>query len=99
MRTSAAVAAVLAVTGAALTWAPAASAATACDPDPLGTAGRYAEFVEQDSVRHSDSEGAVAVGGDATFGSPEQRSGFSIGSRLTSGDLAALPGGHSLVVG
>ncbi|MEV5970835.1 choice-of-anchor A family protein, partial [Streptomyces sp. NPDC051921] len=31
--------------------------------------------------------------------SPEQRSGFSIGSRLTSGDLAALPGGHSLVVG
>ncbi|MFI8822595.1 choice-of-anchor A family protein [Streptomyces sp. NPDC053431] len=100
MRTSAAVAAVLAVTGAALTWAPAASAGTpACAPNPLGTAGRYAEFVERDSVRHSDSEGAVAVGGDATFGSPEQRSGFSIGSRLGSADLAALPGGHSLVVG
>ncbi|MFJ6348826.1 choice-of-anchor A family protein [Streptomyces sp. NPDC092046] len=99
MRTSAAVAAVLAVTGAALTWAPAASATTACETNPLGTAGRYAEFVEKDSVRHSDSEGAVAVGGDATFGDPKRPSGFSIGSRLGSGDLAALPGGHSLVVG
>ncbi|MFC8508350.1 choice-of-anchor A family protein [Streptomyces sp. NPDC057411] len=99
MRTSAAVAAVLAVTGAALTWAPAASATSACEPNPLGTAGHYAEFVEKDSVRHSDSEGAVAVGGDATFGDPKAPSGFSVGSRLTSGDLAALPGGHSLVVG
>lgn len=33
--------------------------------NPLGTAGLYAEFVEKDSVRDSDSEGAVAVGGDA----------------------------------
>ncbi|MEU0401719.1 choice-of-anchor A family protein [Streptomyces sp. NPDC006197] len=99
MRTTAAVAAVLAVTGAALTWAPAASATTAeCAPRPLGTAGLYAEFVEKDSVRHSDSEGAVAVGGDATFGAPG-RSGFSVGSRLSDADLAKLPGGHSLVVG
>ncbi|WP_225805391.1 choice-of-anchor A family protein, partial [Streptomyces sp. NK15101] len=66
---------------------------------PLGTAGLYAEFVEKDSVRHSDSEGAVAVGGDATFGDAKQSSGFSIGHKLTGADLAELPGGHSLVVG
>ncbi|MEU1229951.1 choice-of-anchor A family protein [Streptomyces sp. NPDC005828] len=100
MRTSAAVAAVLAVTGAALSWAPTASATTTeCASQPLGTAGLYAEFVEKDSVRHSDSEGAVAVGGDATFGDPKQPSGFSIGHKLTGADLAKLPGGHSLVVG
>ncbi|MEU3687677.1 choice-of-anchor A family protein [Streptomyces narbonensis] len=101
MRTTAAVAAVLAVTGTALAWAPAASAtpATSCATNPLGTAGLYAEFVEKDSVRHSDSEGAVAVGGDATFGDPKQPSGFSIGHKLTGADLAKLPGGHSLVVG
>ncbi|MGW4162711.1 choice-of-anchor A family protein [Streptomyces sp. NPDC004788] len=99
MRTSAAVATVLAVTGAALAWAPAASAATACETDPLGTAGRYAEFVEQDSTRYSDSEGAVAVGGDARFGDAATGQGFSIGHKLTSADLARLPGGHSLVVG
>ncbi|WP_128979877.1 choice-of-anchor A family protein [Streptomyces roseicoloratus] len=99
MRTPAAVAAVLAVTGAALTWAPTASAATECATNPLGTAGRYAEFVEQDSTRYSDSEGAVAVGGDAYFGDAKTHHGFSIGSRLTAADLAALPGGHSLVVG
>ncbi|WP_031005034.1 choice-of-anchor A family protein [Streptomyces sp. NRRL F-5727] len=99
MRTSAAVATVLAVTGAALAWAPTASAAgPECAVNPLGTAGRYAEFVEKDSVRHSDSEGAVAVGGDAAFGTSNQ-SGFSVGSRLTDADLAGLPGGHSLVVG
>lgn len=99
MRTSAAVATVLAVTGAALAWAPTASAAgTGCAVDPLGTAGLYAEFVEKDSVRHADSEGAVAVGGDAAFGTAN-RSGFSVGSRLTDADLARLPGGHSLVVG
>ncbi|WP_369144166.1 choice-of-anchor A family protein [Streptomyces sp. R44] len=99
MRTTAAVAAVLAVTGAALSWAPAASATTTeCVSHPLGTAGLYAEFVEKDSVRHADSEGAVAVGGDATFGEPGT-SGFSVGSRLSDADLAQLPGGHSLVVG
>ncbi|MFE5792470.1 choice-of-anchor A family protein [Streptomyces sp. NPDC056503] len=100
MRTSAAVATVLTVTGAALAWAPAASAAsTECAPNPLGTAGLYAEFVERDSVRHSDSEGAVAVGGDAKFGDPKQPSGFSVGHQLGSADLDRLPGGHSLVVG
>ncbi|MET9345826.1 choice-of-anchor A family protein [Streptomyces termitum] len=99
MRTTAAAATVLAVTGAALAWAPAASATTECAANPLGTAGLYAEFVEQDSVRHSDSEGAVAVGGDATFGDPKQPSGFSVGYQLTPGDLGKLPGGHSLVVG
>ncbi|MBD0708087.1 MULTISPECIES: choice-of-anchor A family protein [unclassified Streptomyces] len=101
MRTTAAVAAVLAVTGAALTWAPVASATTTteCVTNPLGIAGHYAEFVEKDSVRHSDSEGAVAVGGDATFGDPKRPSGFSIGHQLTAADLAQLPDGRSLVVG
>ncbi|MDV9193056.1 choice-of-anchor A family protein, partial [Streptomyces sp. SR27] len=104
MRTTAAVATVLAVTGAALAWAPAASAAGSaataeCVAQPLGTAGLYAEFVEKDSTRHSDSEGAVAVGGDAYFGDPKQPSGFSIGHKLTGADLAKLPGGRSLVVG
>ncbi|MER6097459.1 choice-of-anchor A family protein [Streptomyces sp. NPDC001728] len=100
MRTTAAVATVLAVTGAALAWAPAASATTTeCVAQPLGTAGLYAEFVEKDSTRHSDSEGAVAVGGDAYFGDPKQPSGFSIGHKLTGADLAKLPGGRSLVVG
>ncbi|MFI0925296.1 choice-of-anchor A family protein [Streptomyces sp. NPDC021012] len=99
MRTTAAVAAVLAVTGAAIGWAPAASATPAeCVTQPLGTAGLYAEFIEKDSVRHADSEGAVAVGGDATFGEPGL-SGFSVGSKLSDADLAKLPGGHSLVVG
>ncbi|MGA5492959.1 collagen-binding domain-containing protein [Streptomyces cinereoruber] len=51
--------------------------------NPLGAVGLYAEFVEKDSVRHSDSEGAVAVGGDAYFGDPAKPSGFSVGSRLT----------------
>ncbi|AVH97575.1 choice-of-anchor A family protein [Streptomyces sp. WAC00288] len=67
--------------------------------NPLGAVGLYAEFVEKDSVRHSDSEGAVAVGGDAYFGDPAKPSGFSVGSRLTAADPAELPGGHSVVVG
>ncbi|MCX5390623.1 choice-of-anchor A family protein [Streptomyces sp. NBC_00094] len=101
MRTTAAVAAVLAVTGTALAWAPAVSAtpATSCATNPLGAAGLYAEFVEQDSTRYSDSEGAVAVGGDAYFGDAKVGQGFSIGHKLTGADLAKLPGGHSLVVG
>ncbi|CAM5530693.1 choice-of-anchor A family protein [Streptomyces narbonensis] len=100
MRTTAAVAAVLAVTGTALAWTLAASAtpATSCATNPLGANGLFAEFVKG-SVRHSDSEGAVAVGGDATFGDPKQPSGFSIGHKFTGADLAKLPGGHSLVVG
>ncbi|GGR40461.1 hypothetical protein GCM10010497_49360 [Streptomyces cinereoruber] len=67
--------------------------------NPFGAVGLYAEFVEKDSVRHSDSEGAVAVGGDAYFGDPAKPSGFSVGSRLTAADPAELPGGHSVVVG
>ncbi|MEU9699827.1 choice-of-anchor A family protein [Streptomyces sp. NPDC047981] len=101
MRTPAAAAAVLAVTGTALLWAPAASAAptAALSCAPLGVAGGYAEFVEKDSTRFSDSEGAVAVGGDARFGDAATGQGFSVGSRLSDADLAKLPGGHSLVVG
>lgn len=101
MRTPAAAAAVLAVTGTALLCAPAASAAptAALSCAPLGVAGGYAEFVEKDSTRFSDSEGAVAVGGDARFGDSASGQGFSVGSRLSDADLAKLPGGHSLVVG
>ncbi|MEU9998430.1 choice-of-anchor A family protein [Streptomyces sp. NPDC050848] len=101
MRTTAAAAAVLAVTGAVLTWAPAASATPSATPScaPLGVAGGYAEFVEKDSTRFADSEGAVAVGGDAYFGDGTSNQGFSIGARLTDADLAKLPGGHGLVVG
>ncbi|MEU4268280.1 choice-of-anchor A family protein [Streptomyces sp. NPDC026092] len=100
MRTPAAVAAVLAVTGTALLWAPAASATPTATLScaPLGAAGGYAEFVEKDSTRFSDSEGAVAVGGDAYFGDGATNQGFSVGSRLTDADLAKLPGGRSLVV-
>lgn len=99
MRTSA-VAAVLAVTGSlAVAWAPAATATPSCATDPLGAAGRYAEFVEGDSTRFSDSEGAVAVGGDAYFGDGASNQGFSVGGKLTDADVNALPGGKSLVVG
>ncbi|MEU2430655.1 choice-of-anchor A family protein [Streptomyces sp. NPDC007861] len=99
MRTPA-VAAVLAVTGSlAVAWAPAASATSPCQTGPLGVAGNYAEFVEQDSTRYSDSEGAVAVGGDARFGDAATGQGFSVGGKLTGDDLTRLPGSHSLVVG
>ncbi|MFZ3475830.1 collagen-binding domain-containing protein [Streptomyces sp. 4.24] len=66
--------AVAAVAVGSLTLIP-ATAAVAAPPvcaqgaaGPLGVAGTYAEFVEGDAVRYSDSEGAVAVGGDATLG-------------------------------
>ncbi|MER5889244.1 choice-of-anchor A family protein [Streptomyces sp. NPDC001941] len=98
MRTTAAVAALTLTGSLVLGLAPAASATTACATEPLGVAGRYAEFVEGDSTRVSDSEGAVAVGGDARFGDPATKVGFSVGSKLTADDLKALPGGHSLVV-
>ncbi|MDJ0466769.1 choice-of-anchor A family protein [Streptomyces sp. H27-C3] len=90
--------------GGGLLLGPAAHAAHAapadsCLPTPLGTASRYAEFIKGSSQRVADTEGAVAVGGNATFGDPERKEGFSIGSRLTPSDLKALPGGYSLVVG
>ncbi|WP_411139888.1 choice-of-anchor A family protein [Streptomyces sp. x-80] len=78
--------------------AQAASTGT-CLPSPLGSAGQYAEFVAESSRRVSDSEGAVAIGGDATLGDPERKEGFSVGSRLSGSDVSALPGGVSLVVG
>lgn len=101
MRTSA-VLAVVGAAGASLALLPAApaSAAPHCgDGNPLGTAGAYAEFVEGDSTRYSDSEGAVAVGGEAKFGDSATGHGFSVGDKLSPGDLGALPGGKSLVVG
>ncbi|MFC7308225.1 choice-of-anchor A family protein [Streptomyces monticola] len=75
--------------GAAATSQPSQSCATG---NLLGTAGHYNEFVEGDALRAPDSEGAVAIGGDADF-----TGGFSVGGRLAS--TASLPGGASLVVG
>lgn len=94
-----AVAALLGLTGTfLLDSGTAAFAAPACTDTPLGAAGGYAEFVEGDSTRYSDSEGAVAVGGNARFGDPATGQGFSIGGKLTAADLGKLAG-HSMVVG
>lgn len=60
----------------------------------LGVAGKYGEFVEGDDTHKPDAEGAVAVGGNADFSN-----GFTIGNELTPEEIAALPGGYSLVVG
>ncbi|MGW1076088.1 choice-of-anchor A family protein [Streptomyces sp. NPDC002537] len=95
--------ALLAVGGGLLTGPLSGTAQAAptdtCLPSPLGLAGRYAEFVAESSRRVSDSEGAVAIGGDATLGDPERKEGFSIGSHLSGSEVSALPGGASLVVG
>ncbi|MFD7033392.1 choice-of-anchor A family protein [Streptomyces sp. NPDC059917] len=109
MRASTALAtAVAAVATGTLVLLPAATAtaAVAAPPvcaqgaaGPLGVAGTFAEFVEGDAVRYADSEGAVAVGGNAAFGDAATGQGFSVGAKLTAADLAALPGGKSLVVG
>ncbi|MFI5983430.1 choice-of-anchor A family protein [Streptomyces sp. NPDC051555] len=109
MRASTALAtAIAAVATGTLALVPAATAtaAVAAPPvcaqgaaGPLGLAGVYAEFVEGDAVRYADSEGAVAVGGNATFGDAATGQGFSVGAKLSAADLAALPGGKSLVVG
>ncbi|MFZ3467521.1 choice-of-anchor A family protein [Streptomyces sp. 4.24] len=109
MRASTALAtAVAAVATGTLALVPAATATAAVvappvcaqgAAGPLGVAGTFAEFVEGDAVRYADSEGAVAVGGNATFGDAESGQGFSVGAKLSAADLAALPGGKSLVVG
>ncbi|MFZ3491979.1 choice-of-anchor A family protein [Streptomyces sp. 5.8] len=97
--------AVAAVAAGSLTLVPATAAVAAppvCAPGAAGTlgvAGAYAEFVEGDAVRYADSEGAVAVGGNAKFGDSASGQGFSVGARLSAADLGALPGGKSLVVG
>ncbi|MCX3059707.1 choice-of-anchor A family protein [Streptomyces beihaiensis] len=99
MRISAS-AAVLALSG-SLVLAGATSAAAApgsgpaaCSTDTaLSLAVSYSEFVEGDAVRSPDSEGAVAVGGDADF-----TGGFSVGSHIGA-TAAALRDGASLVVG
>ncbi|MGW1076763.1 choice-of-anchor A family protein [Streptomyces sp. NPDC002537] len=92
----------VAATGILTAGSPAATAAPAapreCTP-ALGVAGLYNEFVEKDATRYSDAEGAVAVGGNATFGDEKTRQGFSVGSNLTPDLLQHLPDGHSMVVG
>ncbi|MFC8723239.1 choice-of-anchor A family protein [Kitasatospora sp. NPDC057198] len=60
----------------------------------LGVAGKYGEFIEGNDTHTPDAEGAVAVGGNADF-----RGGFTVGNELTADEVAALPGGYSLVVG
>ncbi|GAA2100242.1 hypothetical protein GCM10009759_32870 [Kitasatospora saccharophila] len=60
----------------------------------LGVAGKYGEFIEGNDTHSPDAEGAVAVGGDADFSG-----GFTVGNELASAEVAALPGGRSLVVG
>ncbi|MER5561279.1 choice-of-anchor A family protein [Streptomyces sp. NPDC002506] len=99
MRTPAALATVGIVASLVLAPATSATAAPQCGTDPLGTAGKYAEFVEGDATRYSDSEGAVAVGGDAHFGDGRTGQGFSVGAGLGGDDLGALPSHNSLVVG
>ncbi|GLW52620.1 choice-of-anchor A family protein [Kitasatospora phosalacinea] len=61
----------------------------------LGVAGKYGEFIEGNDTHSPDAEGAVAVGGNADF----SKSGFTVGNELTQAEVAALPGGYSLVVG
>ncbi|WP_438297519.1 choice-of-anchor A family protein [Streptomyces sp. HUAS TT7] len=99
MRTSAALATVGVVASLVLAPATSATAAPQCGTNPLGTAGKYAEFVEGDATRYSDSEGAVAVGGDAHFGDSATGQGFTVGAKLSGADLGALPNHNSLVVG
>ncbi|MEU8569780.1 choice-of-anchor A family protein [Streptomyces pathocidini] len=91
MRISASAAAVLVLGGSMVLTTPTASASESCD-QPLGVAGQYNEFIETDATRTPDSEGAVAIGGDAEF-----TGGFSIGSHIPSTD--GLPGNAALVVG
>ncbi|MFD3944858.1 choice-of-anchor A family protein [Streptomyces sp. NPDC058579] len=62
-------------------------------------ASAFAEFIEGSSRRVADTEGAVAIGGEATLGDPARKEGFSLGSQLGESDLNSLPGGYSLVVG
>jgi choice-of-anchor A domain-containing protein len=101
MRLSAAAVA-LVIGGATLAaaGAPAATAAPApatCDTNPLGVAGKYTEFVEGDAYRSSDSEGAVAYGGNAFLGNGPRLEGFSVGAKVK--DAGSLPGGHTLITG
>ncbi|WP_395659675.1 choice-of-anchor A family protein [Nocardioides sp.] len=53
---------------------------------PLGAATGWTEFVEGNGTRGSESEGAIAYGGNHTA------SGMTVGTRLPSGFPAASPG-------
>ncbi|MGW4810876.1 choice-of-anchor A family protein [Kitasatospora cineracea] len=99
MRTSISAAAVALGGSLALAALVAPTAATAAPTTggtcfDLGVAGKYGEFVEGNDTHRPDAEGAVAVGGNADFSN-----GFTIGNELTPEEIAALPGGYSLVVG
>ncbi|WP_431781789.1 choice-of-anchor A family protein [Streptomyces chumphonensis] len=88
---AAALAALLVGSGLLLATPAPAVAAPACGPQ-LGAAGSFTEFVLGDSDRFGESEGAVAVGGDADF-----TRGFSIAGRPAPAD--SVPGDTTLVVG
>ncbi|WP_340561752.1 choice-of-anchor A family protein [Streptomyces sp. GSL17-111] len=88
---AAALAALLAGSGLLLATPAPAVAAPACGPQ-LGAAGSFTEFVLGDSDRFGESEGAVAVGGDADF-----TRGFSIAGQPAPAD--SVPEDTTLVVG
>lgn len=67
--------AALAVT--ALIFAPNAGAATTCTANPLGAATGYTEFVQTNGSRGSESEGAIAYGGNLAA------SGMTVGTHLS----------------
>ena len=71
--------------------------------DALRPAGGFAEFIHHNASRVSDSEGRVAIGGEATLGSSSAGVGFSIGSGQPVDSvgipLPPDPNRHDLIVG
>jgi choice-of-anchor A domain-containing protein len=80
-----------------------AQAPSSCSSFPLGPAGAFAEFIHHDASRVSDSEGRVAIGGNATLGDRSAGIGFSIGSGQPVDSvglpLPPDPNRHDLIVG
>lgn len=75
-----------------------------CDnPDSLGVASGFSEFVHHNATRISDSEGRVGVGGNATLGSAGAGIGFSVGSGQPVDSVGVPlppdPQRHDLIVG
>jgi choice-of-anchor A domain-containing protein/uncharacterized repeat protein (TIGR01451 family) len=62
---------------AALTFVPAAGATTTCLANPLGAATGYTEFIQTNGSRGSESEGAIAYGGNLAA------SGMTVGTHLS----------------
>ena len=62
---------------ASLVFAPSAGATTTCLSNPFGAATGYTEFVQTNGSRGSESEGAIAYGGNLAA------SGMTVGTRLS----------------